>query len=73
MIKDFKLEILIYFNSPLVEHWTVYTKTLYIFPYSFLDLSNFYHVESTRQKATNVLWALEAKEQCVQIQPLSSS
>jgi len=36
MIKDFKLEILIYFDSPLYEHWTLYTKhsTSFLIPFS---------------------------------------
>jgi len=36
MVKDFKLEILIYFDSPLYEHWTIYTKhsTSFLIPFS---------------------------------------
>jgi hypothetical protein len=36
MIKDFKLKILIYFDSPLYEHWTLYTKhsTSFLIPFS---------------------------------------
>ncbi len=35
MIKDFKLEILICFNSPITKHWTPLHQTSYIFPFLY--------------------------------------
>jgi hypothetical protein len=65
MIKDFKLEILICFNLLITQHWTP-------LHHSFIKLSNFCNIRSTRWDITSVLWASEADKQCVRISPLRS-
>jgi hypothetical protein len=53
-IKDFKIEILIYFNSPFTKHWTPYTKHPISRPTHFLiESSNFCSVGSPRRRAMN--------------------
>jgi hypothetical protein len=51
MIKDFKLEILICFNSPITKHWTPLHQTPQIFPHSFTKLSKFSSLRSTGRSA----------------------
>jgi hypothetical protein len=63
MIKDFKLKILICFDSPITKHETPLHQTPQIFPHSFTELSNFSSLQSTRWSATKFLWASEAEEQ----------
>jgi len=59
-VKDFKLEILICFNSPITEHWT----PLY-------QISNLCGIGSIRWRSTKVLGASEADDQYVRIQRCS--
>ncbi len=69
-IKKFARGILIYLNSPIIQHWFVLHQISHIFP---IFLLNFGKVGSIKWKATNVLWTLEVEEQCVKIQPPLSS
>jgi len=71
MVKDFKLKILICFNSPITEHWTPLHRTPPYFPHSFFKLANFCGIGSTRWRSTNVLGASEADDEYVRIQPRS--
>jgi hypothetical protein len=43
MIKDLKFELLIVFNSPITEHWTLlhYTRHLIIIKFFYIEFNNF--------------------------------
>jgi hypothetical protein len=41
VIKDFNFGILIYFNSPIIEHLNPLTPNTSYFPHSFIELNNF--------------------------------
>jgi hypothetical protein len=65
-IKDFKIEILICFNSLITKHWPPLHQTSHIFPHSFTKLSHCCTVGSTRwlqmffklQKEMSNVWGL---------------
>jgi len=67
MIKNFKLKIPIFFLFN--HHWILdclRPNTPYL-PQSFIELNNFWSMKSAKKKGTNVLWTLEAEEECVKI------
>jgi hypothetical protein len=70
MTQDFKLVILICFNSLNTE--PSYTKHPYLFD-SFTEWKISWDVRSARRRGTNSIGASEAEEQCVRIQPPLSS
>ncbi len=46
MIKNFKLKILICFNSPITKHWTPLHQTPHLFPLPLLNLPIFVAMEA---------------------------
>ncbi len=68
-IQNFKLKILICFNSPITRYWTSFHQTPPYFPHSFMELKNLCRVGSARWRVTNGLCNLEVEEQCLRIQP----
>jgi hypothetical protein len=58
MIKDFKLEILICFNPPVVEHWTLYTKhsTSFVIPFLIWAIFTMLEVLGGRLQMFFELW-----------------
>jgi hypothetical protein len=68
IIKEFNLKIQNYFNRSITKNEPPYTKN----PHLHVPWPNWVfccNIESIRWKVTHVLWVVEAKEQCVKIQP----
>jgi hypothetical protein len=66
-IKDFKLEILICFNSSITKTLSPLTSNISFFSHLIVELSNFCEVGIPKWRVTNILCASKIKEQGVRI------
>ncbi len=68
MIKYFKLEIFMCFNSPITKHWTLLHQTSHIFPVSWPNWARFVMLEREVENY-NFFKTLKVEEQGARIEP----